>query len=104
MCFTIIWNSVWESSHADSNALQDAVACELVHDERRLNVPRLFVGVGHDTADKVRLAAVESRHQLPKGHQVHRGHGLPSPSLLLLLAILLRNICRLARVIRPEVD
>ena len=97
--YTIIWNPVWKSSHTDSDALQDAVACELVHDQRRLHVPRLLVGVGHEAADKVRLTAVEGGHQLPQGHQVDRGHGLPAPRLLLLLAVLLGNSCGLPWVI-----
>ena len=50
---------VGESAHADPDSLQHTVAGQLVHDERRLHVSRLFVGVWHQATHKVGLARVK---------------------------------------------
>ena len=39
---------------------------------------RLLVGVGHETADEVRLAVVQSLHQGNQGDEVDGGDSLPS--------------------------
>ncbi len=41
---------VGESLPADPDSLEDAVAGQLVHDQRGVDVPRLLVGVGHHAA------------------------------------------------------
>ena len=79
---------VGESTHADPDSLEDAVASELVHDEGRLHLPGLLVGVGDKAAHKVGLAVVQGGHQLAQGDQVDRGDGLAA-TLLLLLSFLL---------------
>ena len=75
---------VGESTHADPDAFEHAVASELVHDERGLHLAGLLVGVGDETADEVRFAVVESLHQRDQGDKVDRGDGFSSRLLLLL--------------------
>ena len=94
----VIVKPVGESTHADPDAFEHAVASELVHDERGLHLTGLLVGVGHKATDKVGLAGVERGHQLHKRDEVDGGHSLAT-ALLLLLAIVLRGRCRLPRVI-----
>merc|ERR1719225_288080 len=59
-----VQHPVGETSHTDPDALQHTVTGQLVHDQRRLNLPRLLVGVGHKAANKVGSAVVEGGHQL----------------------------------------
>ena len=52
MLMTImIVKPVGESTHADPDAFEHAVASELVHDERGLHPAGLLVRVGHDAPD-----------------------------------------------------
>ena len=52
MLMTImIVEPVGESTHADPDAFEHAVASELVHDERGLHPAGLLVRVGHDAPD-----------------------------------------------------
>merc|ERR1719150_209835 len=97
-----IEHTVRESAHANPNALQHTVTGQLVHDQRRLNLSGLLVGVRHKAADKVGSAVVEGGHQLHQGHQVDRRHGLATASLLLLPSLLLGGFCWLARVVNPQ--
>ena len=56
MLMTImIVQPVGESTHADPDAFEHAVASELVHDERGLHPARLLVRVGHDAPDEVKM-------------------------------------------------
>merc|ERR1719192_591458 len=99
-----IEHTVRESAHADPDALQHTVTGQLVHDQRRLHVSGLLVGVGHKATDKVRSTVVQSVHQLSQRDEVDRGHSLATASLLLLLTLLLGSGGRLARVIFPQQD
>ena len=113
----MIVEPVGESTHADPDAFEHAVASELVHDERGLHPAGLLVRVGHDAPDEVkmlmlimmmmmmmmmtmmmmmhdapdevRLCRVQRVHQGGELHQVDRGHRLPSAALLLLSLCLL---------------
>merc|ERR1719295_1816761 len=60
-----------------------------------------FVGVGHKATHKVRLAGVESGHQLNQGDEVDRGDSLAA-ALLLLLTLLLGCCGGLSRVVFPQ--
>merc|ERR1719150_824487 len=97
-----VQHPVGESSHADPDALQHTVTGQLVHDQRRLNLSGLLVGVGHKATDKVGSAVVEGGHQLSQRDEVDRGHGLATASLLLLLAIILGGSSGLSGVVSPE--
>merc|ERR1719192_1094846 len=99
-----IEHTVRESTHADPDTLQHTVTGQLVHDQRRLHISGLLVGVGHKAADKVGSAVVEGGHQLSQRDEVDRGHGLATASLLLLLTLLLGSGGGLARVIFPQQD
>ena len=98
----MIVKPVGESTHADPDAFEHAVASKLVHDERGLHPAGLLVrvgndapdddddgDVGHDAPDEVRLCRVQRVHQGGELHQVDRGHRLPSAALLLLSLCLL---------------
>merc|ERR1719166_170389 len=95
-------HSVGESSHADPDTLKHTVTGQLVHDQWGLNLSGLLVSVGHKATDEVRLASVESGHQLSQRDQVDGGDGLTAATLLLLLALLLGSGGGLAGVIGPE--
>merc|ERR1719422_518531 len=82
-------HSVRETSHTDPDALQHTVTGQLVHDQRRLNLSGLLVGVGHKATDKVGLARVEGGHQLSQRDEVDRGHSLATTSLHLFLSLIL---------------
>ena len=69
-----------------------------MHDEWGLNLSGLLVGVGHKATHKVRLAGVESGHQLNQGDEVDRGDSLAA-ALLLLLTLLLGCCGGLSRVV-----
>merc|ERR1719412_645392 len=97
-----IEHTVRESAHANPDALQHTVTGQLVHDQRRLHISGLLVGVGHKAADKVGSAVVEGGHQLSQRDEVDRGHGLATASLLLLLAIILGGSSGLSGVVSPE--
>ena len=99
-----IEHPVGEASHTDPDTLKHTIASELVHDERRFNISRLLVGVGHKTTHKVGLARVKGLHQAVEGDKVDRGHSLAATTLLLLLAFLLWRGCRLARMVKPQVN
>merc|ERR1719150_1134942 len=99
-----VQHPVGESSLADPDALQHTVTGQLVHDQRRLNLSRLLVGVGHKATDEVGLARVEGGHQLTQRDEVDRGHGLATASLLLLLTLILGGRGRLSGVVSPEED
>ena len=55
---------VGQTQLTNADALQDSVAGELMHDQRRVRVARLFQLVGDDAADEVRVSRVQVRHQL----------------------------------------
>ena len=55
---------VGESESADPDALQDAVAAELVQDQVSGDLPRLLLVVWDDAAYKVRLGGAQRVHQL----------------------------------------
>merc|ERR1719515_589903 len=97
-----VQHPVGESSHADPDTLEHTITGQLVHNERRLNLSGLLVGVGHKATDKVRSTIVEGGHQLSKRHEVDRGDGLAAASLLLLLALVLGSSGGLSRVISPQ--
>merc|ERR1711971_1160309 len=97
-----IEHPIRESTHADPDTLEHTITGQLVHDKRRLNLSRLFVGVGHKATDKVRSTIVEGGHQLSKRHKVDRGDSLATASLLLLLAFILGSSGGLSRVISPQ--
>merc|ERR1719192_230139 len=99
-----IEHTVRESTHADPDTLQHTVTGQLVHDQRRLHISGLLVGVGHKAADKVGSAVVEGGHQLSQRDEVNRGHSLATASLLLLLAIILGGSSGLSGVVSPEQD
>merc|ERR1719312_2455627 len=65
-----IQHAVWESTHANPNAFKHTITGKLVHDQWRLNFSGLLVGVRYKATDKVRLARVESGHELSKGDKV----------------------------------
>merc|ERR1712107_324408 len=65
-----VQHSVGESSHTDSDTLKHTITSELMHNERRLNLSRLLVSVGHQATHKVGLTSVQSGHELTKGNQV----------------------------------
>merc|ERR1719249_461601 len=96
-----VQHPVGESTHADPDSLEHTVASQLVHDEWGLNLSGLLVGVGHEATHKVRLAGVESGHQLNQGDEVDRGDSLAA-ALLLLLTLLLGCCCGLSRVVFPQ--
>ena len=54
---------VGESAHADPDSLEHTVAGQLVHDQWRLHIAGLLMGVGHQATDKVRLARVKCAEQ-----------------------------------------
>ena len=54
----VIVKPVGESTHADPDAFEHAVASELVHDERGLHPAGLLVRVGHDAPDEVKMMMV----------------------------------------------
>merc|ERR1719412_1450515 len=97
-----IEHTVRESTHADPDTLQHTVTGQLVHNQRRLHISGLLVGVGHKAADKVGSAVVEGGHQLSQRDEVERGHGLATASLLLLLAVILGGSSGLSGVVSPE--
>ena len=49
---------VGESSHANPDSLEHAVASQLVHDQGALHLAGLLVGVGHQATHKVGLTVV----------------------------------------------
>ena len=51
----MIVKPVGESTHADPDAFEHAVASKLVHDERGLHPAWLLVRVGHDAPDEVKM-------------------------------------------------
>ena len=79
---------VGKSTHTDPDAFKHSVASELMHDQWRLHISRLLMGVRHKATDKVRLAGVECGHQLDKRNKVDGGDGLAASLLLLLLLLL----------------
>ena len=85
-----IHHPVGETLHTDTNTLKHTVTGQLVHNKRRLNVTRLLVRVGHKTTHKVRLTAVQSKHQFVQGDKVDGRHGLAATALLLLLTLFFR--------------
>merc|ERR1719400_3022114 len=93
---------IWESAHADPDTLKHTITGQLVHDQWGLNISGLLVGVGHQATDEVRLARVESDHQLIERDEVDRGDSLAAASLLLLLALILGSGGGLAGVISPQ--
>merc|ERR1719192_872733 len=97
-----IEHTVRESTHANPNAFQHTVTGQLVHDQRRLNLSGLLVGVGHKAAHKVGSTVMEGGHQLSQRDEVDRRHGLATASLLLLLAIILGGSSGLSGVVSPE--
>ena len=98
-----VWHTIRESSHANPDSFQHTITGKLVHNKRWLNVTGLLVGVGDQAADKVRLTAVESGHELSKRDKIDRGDSFATTTLLLLLSFILWCSCWLARVISPQV-
>ena len=86
---------VGESPPADTDALEYAVAGELVHHQTGVNHTWLLVVVGHDAPDEVRVGGVEGREE---GIQLRlEGGGDRLVGLLaLLLALLLGGVLGLA--------
>merc|ERR1719336_3549149 len=97
-------HSVGETSHTDPDTLKHTITGQLMHNQRRLNLSGLLVGVGHKATDKVGLARVEGGHQLSQRDEVDRGHSLATASLLLLLTLILGGSSGLSRVVGPEKD
>merc|ERR1719427_440197 len=84
-----VGNLVRQTQHANTDALQHAVAVKLVHDERSIDVTGLLDFVGDDATDEVRMSRVQVGHQLHQGLPVGSGDGHHGRSLLLLSGILL---------------
>merc|ERR1719427_2229852 len=80
---------VGQTQHANTDALQHAVAVELVHDERSVDVSRLLDLVGDDAADEVRGSRVQVGHQLHQRLSVSSRDGHHGGALLLLAGVLL---------------
>ena len=59
-----VHHAVREALAADADALEHAVAMQLVEHEVRVNVERLLELVRDDAANKVRVRAVQRGHQL----------------------------------------
>ena len=57
-------NAVRETETADSDSLQHSIATQLVQHEMGGNLSRLFLVVGDDATDKVRLSGAECGHQI----------------------------------------
>merc|ERR1712198_86365 len=82
---------VGQTQHADADTLQHAVAVELVHDERSIDVSGLLDLVGDDATHEVRMGGVQVGHQLHQGLSVGSRDGHHGGSLLLGAIILLRK-------------
>merc|ERR1712198_186041 len=80
---------VGQTQHTDADTLQHAVAVELVHDERSIDVSRLLDLVGDDATHEVRMGGVQVGHQLHQGLSVGSGNGHHGSTLLLGAVILL---------------
>ena len=80
-----------EALAADADALQDAVAGELVEHEQRVDHAALLLLVGDDAADEVRVRRVQHVHQVGQRFSVHHRHCHERCCLPLLLCPLLAS-------------
>ena len=81
---------VGETTAADTDALEDAVAGELVHHQRGVQQEGRLVVVGHDATDEVGISGVEGGEQGVELGPEGRGHGFEGlgSSILSLLLLL----------------
>merc|ERR1719428_1289820 len=82
---------VGQTQHANTDAFEHAVAVELMHDKRSVDVTGLLDLVGDDASDKVRVSRVQVGHQLHQRLPVGSGNGHHGSTLLLGAVILLRE-------------
>merc|ERR1719173_201268 len=78
---------VGESSPADGNTGEHAVALVLVHDQGGLHASGLLVGVGHHATDEVGLSLVQRGHQVVQLALEVGGHSLATLALLAVSSI-----------------
>ena len=84
---------VGETTAADTDALEDAVASELMHHQRGVQQEGGLVVVGHDAPDEVGVGGVQSGQQLVKLGPEGGGDGLEDlGSGVLTLLLLLDNL------------
>merc|ERR1719347_1089834 len=82
---------VGQTQHTNTDALEHAVAVELMHDKRSVDVSGLLDLVGDDATDEMRVSRVQVGHQLHQGLSVGGGNGHHGGTLLLGAVILLRE-------------
>lgn len=70
----LVEEPVWESLSADTDALQDTVAPQLVEHKVGINQTGPLHLVGNDTADKVRSCIAEGGHETVEGRLVVLPH------------------------------
>merc|ERR1719295_423511 len=80
---------VGQTQHANTDALEHAVAVKLVHDERSVDVSGLLDLVGDNATHEVRMGRVQVGHQLHQRLSVGSGNGHHRGTLLLGTVILL---------------
>merc|ERR1719193_200291 len=84
-----VGNLVRQAQHTDTDTLKHAVAIELVHDKRSVDVSGLLDLVGDDATHEVRMSRVQVSHQLHQGLSVRGGDGHHGGTLLLSAVIFL---------------
>merc|ERR1719315_538676 len=84
-----VGNLVGQTQHANTDALEHAVAVELMHDKRSVDVTGLLDLVGDDATDEMRVSRVQVGHQLHQRLPVGSGNGHHGSTLLLGSVILL---------------
>ena len=87
---------VGESLSADTDALQDTIASQLVEDKVSIDEARPLHLVGDDAADKVGCCIAEGGHEMVQGRLVVLPHGDEASSLLA------SGTLTLSEVVTPE--
>ena len=93
----LVDESVGKPLAADPDALQDAVAAQLVQHQVGVDQPGLLELVGDDAADEVWNGIPEGGHEIAQGGLVQLSHGHELAALLSLALLVV-----LALVVRPQ--
>merc|ERR1711936_370699 len=75
-----------------------------MHNELSLNNQWLFVGVGYNATNKMRLSGMQSGHKLTQLDKIDRRYRFGSTSFLLLFALVLLWGIRLTRMVFPQMN